>query len=276
VRVWVTRAQPGAERTAQRLHAHGHDPLVAPLLEVRALPVDAADLAGAGALAFTSANAVAAYAALTADRSRPVFAVGDSTAAAARAAGFSTVDSAAGDVEALAARIGQARGGFTGSVLHPAAQEPAGDLAGALVAAGVPARAVAVYDTDAAEALPPAVDAALAEGALDAVLVHSPKAGRALARLLAGRRLEGVSALALSPACAAPLAAVAFARLEVAPLPNEAAMLALLADEPRRKMLGPAFWVALTFGLACIALGAAVAIWGPDLFPSQPPAPLHR
>ena len=38
--IWVTRTQPGAEATAGRLRAMGFDPLVAPLLEVRALDLD--------------------------------------------------------------------------------------------------------------------------------------------------------------------------------------------------------------------------------------------
>ncbi len=37
-RIWVTRAEPGAEATAARLRALGHAPLVASLLGVRLLP----------------------------------------------------------------------------------------------------------------------------------------------------------------------------------------------------------------------------------------------
>ena len=61
-RIWVTRAEPGASATAGRLRALGLDPLVSPVLEVR--PLEAAiDTDGAAALAFTSANAVRAFAA---------------------------------------------------------------------------------------------------------------------------------------------------------------------------------------------------------------------
>ena len=84
-RVWVTRAEPGASRTAARLGALGFEPVVAPLLTIRTLtPV--IDLSGVAALAFTSVNGVTAFAALNADRDKPVFAVGDATAEAAREA----------------------------------------------------------------------------------------------------------------------------------------------------------------------------------------------
>ena len=50
-RIWVTRAQPGADATAERVRALGHDALVAPLLAVRALPDVQVDLSGVAALA---------------------------------------------------------------------------------------------------------------------------------------------------------------------------------------------------------------------------------
>ncbi len=96
MRIWITRAEPGAQLTAERLRALGHEPGVPPLMEGQ--PVgEPPDLAGVGALAFTSRNGVRAFAALSSERSLPVFAVGDATASAAREAGFQDVSSAGGD-----------------------------------------------------------------------------------------------------------------------------------------------------------------------------------
>jgi hypothetical protein len=39
---------------------------------------------------------------------------------------------------------------------------------------------------------------------------------------------------------------------------------------PARKMLGWAFWAAVTFGLVCILMGAVVGIWGSHLVPPRP------
>jgi uroporphyrinogen-III synthase len=225
-RIWVTRASPGAEETAGRLRALGFEPLIAPLLRVRAIDQGPIDLSGIGALAFTSANGVAAFAELSTERSLAVFAVGAATARAARERGFATVVSTDGDVAALAQRI-LAHGPRVGAVLHPAAAEPAGDLVGDLTARGVLARALAVYET-----LTQTLDAGTGAliPTLDAVLLHSPRAARALSDYLTGHPAPRLTAVCLSPAVAAPLATVELAGVAVAAGPNEAALLERLAE----------------------------------------------
>ena len=261
MRVWVTRAEPGASATAKRLRAAGHDPLVAPLLAIRFL-APLMDLNGVAALAFTSANGVRAFSALSEDRALPVFAVGDATAQAARAAGFARVRSASGDVRGLAALIEAERAGLPGEVLHPGARALAGDLAGTLTAAAVSARAVAVY-----EAAPAALSAETLAvlPSLDAVLIHSPRAAQLLAETAAPRTLR---ACCISAAAAAPLAGAGFRRIDVAARPDEESLLALLeapSHEDRPFRLTPAFWILLAFGLACVVGGGLVAWLGPRL-----------
>src|ERR687889_748040 len=41
----------------------------------------------------------------------------------------------------------------------------------------------------------------------------------------------------------------------------------------RRRGLGLMFWVVMLFGLLCILAGAAIATYGPRLFPVKPAAP---
>lgn len=229
LKIWITRAQPGADATAARVRTLGHQPLVAPLLEVR--PIRGAaevDLAGVGALAFTSANGVRAFAGLSAERDLPVFAVGEATARAARAAGFQHVLSTDGDVTALAHGIADRRAGLKGVVLHPGALEPAGDLAGALAAEGIAARTIPIYDTQPTVPKPALFDAL---PALDVVLLHSPKAARTLAELLAARPAPHLRALGMSAAVIAPLAEVPLASREFAASPLEADLLNLI-DRP--------------------------------------------
>ena len=222
MRVWVTRTQPGAGATAARLREDGHDPIVAPVLGVQPIATSI-DLTGVDALAFTSRNGVEAFVALTREgRALPVFAVGDATADAARACGFRTVQSAGGDVTALAERIASAAPGV---VLHAAARDPAGDLVGLLREHGVTARAVATYDT-----LPLEPDEALAQlAAIDAVLVHSPKAARRLAGLIAPDSASPLFAC-ISEAAAAPLRGAGHEKVRSAPFPDEAALLKLLDE----------------------------------------------
>ncbi|RZJ80353.1 MAG: uroporphyrinogen-III synthase, partial [Brevundimonas sp.] len=59
-RIWVTRARPGADRTAQRLADLGYEAVVAPVLTIQPLPFEAPAPATIAALALTSANGVAA------------------------------------------------------------------------------------------------------------------------------------------------------------------------------------------------------------------------
>ena len=223
MKIWIARAEPGAGRTAERVRALGHDPLVAPVLQVRSLPGEV-DLDGVGALAFTSPNGVGAFAARCADRGLPVFAVGAATARAARTAGFAAVASADGDVAALAALIAASRDRFAGLVLAPGALEPAGDLLGGLYAKGVSARVQAIYETCAIDA--PQALRLLSE--LDVVLVHSPKGGRRLAETLAGHEVGHLAALCISAEAAAPLAGLPLKSSTVAARPDEQSLFALL------------------------------------------------
>lgn len=217
----MTRAQPGAARTAARLTALGFEAVVAPLLTIRPIPRPEPDLDGFAALAFTSVNGVEAFAALTARRDRPVFAVGDVTAAAAQAAGFAAVRSAGGALDDLARLLAGA--GIAGRVLAPGAREPAGDLAG-LLAGAVPVEALPVY-----EALE---TGAAAPEAFDAALVHSPRAGRALAGLgpESGR---GRLAAAISRAAADALSPAGFVEIRIATAPTEDALLEALGNPAR-------------------------------------------
>src|SRR4051794_31723211 len=102
-KVWITRAEPGASATAERIREMGFEPLVAPLLHLRPIPDVAIELGGVSALVFTSANGVRAFAERCSERGLKVFAVGDATARTAREWRFKTVLSTDGDVKALAA-----------------------------------------------------------------------------------------------------------------------------------------------------------------------------
>ena len=199
--------------------------MVAPLLAIRPIAQATPHLTGVAALAFTSRNGVEAFAALSDDRSRPVFTVGDTTAEAARAAGFVRVRSAAGAIGDLV-RLLSAEAPAGRVVLAPGALEPAGDLP-ALLSGRVAVRTLPVY-----EAVP---TGAAAPAACDAVLVHSPRGGRALGVLLtAGGPFAGQVAVAISEAAAAALTAIAGLDVRVAAHPDEAAMFEALGKPAPR------------------------------------------
>lgn len=219
-RVWVTRAEPGAARTADRLTALGFTPLVVPLLTLAPLPgaLDAApDPAAVAVLALTSPNGVEAFAPLIPRfRDHPVFAVGDATAEAARAAGFADVRSASGDIHALARLI--AAEAPPGPLLAPGAREPAGDLPALLP--DRPVQRLPVYAAFETHAPAPAT--------FDAVMLHSPRAARALAADLPRAASSGRIAICISEAAATPLHPFDFAEIRIAAAPDEPAMLSAL------------------------------------------------
>lgn len=228
--IWITRAEPGASETAERVVAMGHKAVVAPLLTLERLPQPHIDLSDVRALAFTSANGVRAFAAASPERDFRVFCVGAATAAEAKAAGFKSVLAGDGDGVALAARIAtRALELRNGVVLHPGATELAADLSGMLQKAGIAARALPLYETTPAPLEPAFIEAL---GDLDMVLLHSPKAARILAKLLRKHPAPQLRALCLSAAIARPLARLELAQRVSAPSPNEAALLNLINSKP--------------------------------------------
>jgi uroporphyrinogen-III synthase len=217
MRLWVTRSQPGAERTAEALRARGHQPVIQPVLEVQPLPVDV-DLASAVALAFTSGHAVTAFAALSPRRDLPAYVTGQATANQAWAVGFEDVRSADGDARDLARLI--VSDSPAGEVFWPSAQDPARDLAADLAAEGIACTRQVVYRTvQGGSALP---------DDLDGVLIHSARAATAVADVLTPEQSANLALFALSEAAAQPLRNRPFASVAIAPRPEESALLGLI------------------------------------------------
>ena len=232
--VLITRPEPDASRTAIRLVALGHNPLVDPLLKVEPISFDLPEGSFA-AIAATSANALRIAAGnrrIARVRELPLFVVGTHTAEAAREAGFEEIAVAEGDARVLAHLIGSKleRGS---RVLHLAGEERAQDLGELLVSAGIAIEVVVLYRTRPVVDLSPVTIAALKSGSIDAVLHYSPRSARnflALAlKARLGESLRQPRHLCLSEAVAAPLAA-AGAQVEVAARLDEAALLELLGS----------------------------------------------
>lgn len=148
-RVLVTRPQPAAAHTAARLAEAGFEPLVLPLSETVALPVEnLPDPAAFDAVAITSANAIrhASSDLLSRLEGKQCYAVGGRSGEAARKAGLSVVRADAGDAESLAAQIvaemppGTRLLYLCGKVRRP-------DFDAMLADAGLAAQALETYDT---------------------------------------------------------------------------------------------------------------------------------
>ena len=242
LRLLITRPAEDAEPLAGRLRALGHSAAVEPMLDMVWLDGPAPDLDDVQALLFTSANGVRAFVRRTPRRDRPAYAVGDATARAARAAGFPSVESAQGDVYALAALVGERCRPGGGVLLHVAGTIVAGDLSGLLGAKGFGVRREAMYEAVPSTRLGGATAAGLAEGGIDAVLIFSPRTARSFVRLVqeAGLldRCRTVDVLCLSPAVAEAARTcgaeqVPWRSVQVAERPEQDSLLALLPGRGR-------------------------------------------
>jgi uroporphyrinogen-III synthase len=233
VRLLVTRPEPDGERTAALLRSRGHEVLTLPMLRIEAIADAALGPGPWAAVLFTSVNAVRALAAHPRFGELvglPAYAVGARTQAAAAAAGFASVRSADGDVHGLARLVAAELPVTSLPLLHPAGDARAGDLAGALHQHGIAVATAVVYRSVIAMELTPEVRAALASGAIDAVLHYSARTAAALMAAVtrAGlvERVVAIRHLCLSPQVAAPLVAAGIPSPEMAPEPNEKALLA--------------------------------------------------
>ncbi len=243
-RALVTRPLEDAGPVVAALRRRGIACMVEPMLRIVPLPAPVIDLDGVQGLVVTSANGARAFAAACRRRDLPVYAVGEASAAAARELGFSPVESADGDVAALADLVARHAAPGAGALFHPAGRVSAGDLAGRLQALGFSLRRSRLYEARPIDAFSAPLKAALAvlrdggEAAaaeLRWVLFFSPRTAASFVSLSetagladACRRLF---ALCLSRNVAAAARAIEWRAVAVAARPEQAALLALLDPE---------------------------------------------
>lgn len=234
MRALVTRPRAEAAVLAAELARRGIDTLIEPMIEIVARNAALPDVATIQAVLCTSANGVRALARTSAARDVPLFAVGDATAQAARAAGFHAVESAGGDVEDLARLAIQRLRPTGGKLLQVAGSKAAGDLAGRLGAAGFAVERAVLYDARPADALTGAATDAIGDGKIDLALFFSPRTAAIFARLvMAADIADGLAAtraLSISAAADAALGELPFRQRLIAEAPTQAALLTLVDE----------------------------------------------
>lgn len=232
MRMLVTRPQPDAQSTIDRLRALGIEAVSAPVLSRVTLDFNLPPITGFAAIAVTSTNALRALGekqVLDTILHLPVYAVGDRTAHEARELGFSDVISAGGTLDLLATRLALAK--IDGPVLYPAGRHLSGDLAKALAPHGVLIVTVTAYDMVAESSLPASVLAELEGGTIGAVLLYSRRSAEIFRDLLgstfSAAKKRALTLLCLSENVAKPLIEDHFTRVHLADRPDEEAMMSL-------------------------------------------------
>ena len=227
-RVLVTRTQPGADETAQRLQGLGFTPILAPALQVG--PLDGhIDLVQAietnSQIIFTSLNGVR-LASPYLPRSNPVWCVGNRTSEQAKRSGFQDIRSADGNAETLVSLILE-QADRSAPLLHLGHEHPRGRIVERLTEAGLKAQHIGIYKTQPEPDFPKALTNFLrTANPEDLILVHSPEAGKQLSKTFLQHSLEfpGIVA-AISQAAAQELQLIRGLNIKIAPNPNEQELL---------------------------------------------------
>nr|WP_281417464.1 uroporphyrinogen-III synthase [Plastoroseomonas hellenica] len=227
--VLITRPEPGAAETARQVAAQGWTPVLAPALLLAPRPTTA--LPPAQALLLPSRAAARALTPRD-NPDLPVLAVGEGTAAEARAQGFAQVTAADGDAASLTALVAATLRPAAGPLLLAVGEGYSTALAAALRALGFKVLRRVVYAATPATALPQAALAALTAGRVGSALFFSPRSATITAALLRDAGLAEIcmtiEALALSPRIAAALAPFPWRCIRATSQPNPEALLALL------------------------------------------------
>jgi uroporphyrinogen-III synthase len=228
----VTRPEPEGDKLKGQIEAIGQEAVVEPLMEAELLPEAIDDLNGIVALIATSRNALRALSQspyLHDAVAIPLFVVGQGTAEAARDLGFERIAVGQGSVSGFAAAIAGTLDPADGLIVHLAGDVQAGDLAGELGELGFRVLQPVVYRMKAAEALSEGTREAIGEGAIDGVVLMSPRTARIYAGLIKRHNLTDAAAeivhVCLSDAVARALSALGDVPIEVAEKPTLNAIL---------------------------------------------------
>ncbi len=232
-RVLVTRPEPGASVTAKRLRALGHEAIVLPLSEIRALDPVLPDPSAIDAVAATSASAFRHLKPECAAtfRQKACFTVGARTAQAAGQAGFADVRSSDADASALAAML-VATLPAKSRILYLCGRVRRPEFEAGVEAGGMLCLPVEIYDTTFS---PPeaTVTESMSAGPPDIVLVYSARTAEVLRDMMShpdfASSLRNARFLCLSEAVARGLGTLVEGRTYWSDEPDEEALFALLS-----------------------------------------------
>ncbi len=183
----VTRPSQDAEKLVTALQNQGHSAVSAPMIRIENLAAAEIPQAHWQAITVTSANSIRALSErpdLADLKSVPVLAVGPSSAQAATQAGFTSVSSADGDLEALMRLAVQNLSPSAGPVLYPSGTVISGDLKSQLEDKGFECVRVPLYEAVATRELPSELISAVQRGEMDGVVLFSPRTARIWAKCL--------------------------------------------------------------------------------------------
>lgn len=235
MRILLTRPEAAALSLQEKLTAVGHEVALAPVLTIE--PIEFSfDAEGLGGILLTSASAAPALTKMASGglpRDTAIYAIGGTSAEAARRAGFENINSADGDRGEFTALIAARHNPTSGHLLHLSGRHRAGDIVAELQALGLGAERLRVYEAVAATDLPAHIFDTIKAGKIDVALFFSPRSAEIFVSLAEdgglGDALSGMTALCLSDAVMEAAHPGGWKNMAVAGALNEAAMIEALA-----------------------------------------------
>ena len=221
--ILITRPEPGLAETAAAVAAMGWVPVLAPALSLQPRALGGVEVQ---AMLITSRAAAASL-----PIGPPVLAVGEASAAEARALGHHAM-AADGDAASLLSLACERLRPANGPLLLAVGQGYAMDLAAGLRAAGFAVLRRIAYAAAPVVALPAQAQAALRDKAVAAAVFLSPRSASCAISLLRDAGLAdhaaGIRAIAISPRVGRVLATLPWRRIEIAARADHDSILELL------------------------------------------------
>ena len=232
MRVLLIRPRAESRRLARFLSQRGIAAIVAPVLEIVAIPNRQTEDVPHQAILLTSGNAARAVPEWNPDRGIPIYCVGCATAGRMRHLGYRNVHAAGGNARDLARLVAGCRQPDAGQLLHLSGDHVTGELAESLAGQGFVVVRRLVYRAEAVTHLDGTARQHIAERRVDGVLLFSPRSAQLFLDLLQraslADRAAAMTAYCLSDAVARTAARFAWRRVAIAPQSTGCGLLSLL------------------------------------------------
>lgn len=169
----ITRPKFEAEQTGQKIEAKGHRAVYAPMIQVISVSFAIPD--DARSLIITSKNGARFGLSTVGNKHRPIFAVGEETAAEAINMGFTNVTAGPGTARGLIPLLLECGISQKRDYTHLSGTDISYDIAGALRDQGLDANHTVTYQAQPHRVLSPSVQEEMEMGEIDNVLFYSPR-----------------------------------------------------------------------------------------------------
>lgn len=232
MRVLITRPEPDATIVARELTSRGHDPLIAPLVDIVEYQNNLPKAQRISAYVVTSRNGIRALSRVTDYRKSLLYVVGSGTAEEAKANGYTKIIVGPGDASGLCKKICEELPPEEGLLIHISGRHLSYNICNELSSQGYDAERIILYDVKPKLELPYVAAKAFREKELDAILLFSPRIAQIFIELLCDADLQGnaihFDVFCLSRNVAEIVARLNWRKVYISKAPNQISILSLL------------------------------------------------